>query len=300
VDAPTSRLVRPARYGSPVEWLKQIWSEFQTQHGDLAAAAVALFGLLSLVPAILLAIWLFTTVLARSASSGANEQVWAILKPRLAYFLSGSSATGSPNVLLSTVHEMVLHRTSAGILGAVGLLWAGSRIFNIITEALDEAWRIPKGRSFIRQNLASLAMLLVIGAVFLLSTGCAALVGYSIKFANRLMGHGIAHIAGPAAAILLNVLTSVALFVVVYKWVPNRVVPWAAALFGGVLGGAIWAGFQQLFRLYLEHAATYKGYGTLGAFFILVLWAYYSAYILMLGAVACSVYSERLLGGRGK
>ncbi|HET6386197.1 MAG TPA: YihY/virulence factor BrkB family protein [Armatimonadota bacterium] len=292
--APIAPASRP-RGDSALGWIKQIWGDFTRQHGDLAAAAVALFGLLSLVPILLLAVWLYVRFVAPTP-----EQAWATLAPHLRQLLAGSAKNSSSNVLLDAVHGMIQTRNEAGIAGVVGLAWAGSRVFNILSEALNETWQIDRNRSFLKQNLRSLWMLLVIGAVFVLSVALAAMTKYSIKFLTPYIGSGTANVVGPALSIGLNVLTSVALFTIVYYWAPNRKVRWQAALVGGAFGGVIWAGFQQAFRFYLAHFSHYnRAYGTMGAYVILILWAYYSAYILILGAVASAVFSERIYDDRG-
>ncbi|MDQ2731284.1 MAG: YihY/virulence factor BrkB family protein [Armatimonadota bacterium] len=302
---PTIKAPKP---GSPMDWLKQIWGDFTKQHGDLAAAAVAVFGLLSLVPIMLLAVSVFTLYEAhKSGLHGVSpsDAAWNHLRPQLEQFVGGSTSKAvagekEENLLLSTVQGMLHKSSSAGIIGLVGLVWSGSRIFNIITETFDEAWLITQGRNFIKQNLVSLAMLLGMGTIFIASLGAAAAAKYFQHLFEGMLPESVAGMLGPAVSIALNILTSIALFVVMYKWAPNRKVDWKPALFGGVIGGTLWAIFQQLFRFYVSHYSSYnKAYGTMAGIVILILWAYYSAYILILGCVASAVYSERVCGERG-
>lgn len=306
--APPVPIIKAPERGRPLDWLKQIWGDFTKQHGDLAAAAVAVFGLLSLVPIMLLAVSIFTLYEAhKSGLSGlsASDAAWLHLRPQLEQIVGGSTGKaaagkGEGNLLLSTVQGMLHQSGSAGIIGLVGLAWSGSRIFNIITETFDEAWNIQQGRNFIKQNLVSLGMLLAMGSIFIVSVAAAAAAKYFQHLFEGMLPESVAGMLGPAVSIVLNIVTSIGLFVVMYKWAPNRKVSWKPALFGGVIGGTLWALFQQLFRFYVSHYSSYnKAYGAMASIVILILWAYYSAYILILGCVASAVYSERVCGERG-
>jgi membrane protein len=165
---------------------------------------------------------------------------------------------------------------------------------------MNEAWKIDRGRGFLKENLISLGMLGAIGAIFVLSVAAAAAARYLVTFFGSVIGPGPGDAVGLAISIGLNLMTSILLFVTLYKWAPNRRVSWQAALFGGVTGGMTWTLFQQLFRFYIAHFGSYNRiYGTLGAIIVLILWAYYSGYILVLGSVVTAVYSERVLGDRG-
>jgi membrane protein len=68
----------------------------------------------------------------------------------------------------------------------------------------------------------------------------------------------------------------------------------------GAIGGvALWVVFAIIFSLYVNHFGTYnKVYGTLAGLAILLLFMYYSAFILLVGAEVNQVIEEHAPGGK--
>ena len=75
------------------------------------------------------------------------------------------------------------------------------------------------------------------------------------------------------------------LFVLLYQFLPARAVPWRSALTGAIVAALLWELTKIGFSYFLLHANSYNRlYGSLGSLVALVVWAYYSMAILLLGA----------------
>jgi len=85
--------------------------------------------------------------------------------------------------------------------------------------------------------------------------------------------------------LLLTILVDTALFVVVYRFVPNRRIRWASVLVGGLASAVLWEAAKQAFRWYIEGIGVYSAvYGSLGVTIALMMWVYYSATVFIIGA----------------
>ena len=119
----------------------------------LLAAAIAHFGLLSLVPATLLTASMLGVLLR-----GAEAQAWA------ARMLS--TAIPRPDVIASVVQRMVADRGQIGGFGLIILVWLSSRTFVVLQRALDGILHIrphERRRSVLLQFLISVAMVVELG-----------------------------------------------------------------------------------------------------------------------------------------
>ncbi len=86
----------------------------------------------------------------------------------------------------------------------------------------------------------------------------------------------------PFKQILMPSVATYCGFLILYKVVPNGYVPIIPALWGALVGSALFEGMKQLFRLYLSYFHAYEIiYGALSVLPILILWLYLSWVIVL-------------------
>jgi len=68
---------------------------------------------------------------------------------------------------------------------------------------------------------------------------------------------------------------------------------WRDTLFGAVVTAVLFAAGRSLVALYLGRAGVSSAYGAAGSLVLLLLWIYYSALIVLLGAEITAVYARR-------
>ena len=81
---------------------------------------------------------------------------------------------------------------------------------------------------------------------------------------------GIAVLAGAFASLM--------------KFLPDARVAWRDAAIGGIVSAILFSGGKKLFALYLARAGTASAFGAAGSFAVLLMWLYFSAIVLLLGA----------------
>ena len=96
---------------------------------------------------------------------------------------------------------------------------------------------------------------------------------------------------------LLNALLSFALvsglFTLIYRVVPDAEIAWRDAFVGGALTALLFTVGKLAIGFYLGRGTVGSAYGAAGALLVLLVWIYYSAQILFLGAEFTQVYANR-------
>lgn len=277
------------------EWGRHIYQEFTGEHASLTAAAIALFGILSIFPLALLAISMAAYAL------GSQEEALRQIEQVAGQLLVGDAS----RTLTSVLRGVVESRGIAGFVGLIGFLWAASRVFTIMAEAFNMAWDVPESRGFFKRNLLAIGLVLL-SLIFgmLMFVGPLA-VSFLLRYGDRVAAQvgaptGISAF-WPALVTVLAFIATIAFFFILYKYVPNRPVPWQSALAGAITAAVLWEIARYLFQLYVVNFASYNEvYGALAGAIILILWLYYSAMILLLGAVTSAVHDARVFHDRAE
>lgn len=159
------------------------------------------------------------------------------------------------------------------------ILWGSSGIFVPIEMALGRAWGGAPRRSFWRARLLAFVMTLACGTLALASVG--------LTFAVRSFRDewpSVAEYGARASAFLLTY----AVFFLVYRFVPATRVRAGIAARAALCGGAGWELIKYAFVARLPAMNLKVVYGPLAFAVALILWAYISSLMLVLGALLAS------------
>lgn len=251
------------------------------------AASLAFYTLLSLAPLVVIAVSLAGLWLGADAARG---QIAA----ELSAVVGSSAAQGIQAVVASARNEA--SGTLGTLVGLVTLLLGASGVFGELQYALNTIWevRAKRGRGVlgeIRDRFFSFAM--VLGVAFLLLVSLllsAALSAVGRWFAAALPG-------GELFWQLVNFGFSLALitglFALIFKWVPDVVIRWSDVWAGAFLTALLFTVGKSLLGIYLGRASLASSYGAAGSLVLLIVWVYYSAQILFLGAELTQVLACR-------
>ena len=153
------------------------------------------------------------------------------------------------------------------------------------------------GRDYARVRLlTSLSFALVVTLGFLLMvslTVSAGLAAFGAWLGRRAPGIPTL-LAFANTFVSLVVLT--ALFTLLYRVLPDVKLRWRDVVIGGITTAVLFTIGKVLIGLYLGRSAVTSSYGAIGSVLVLLVWVYYSAQILLLGAEFTRVYTERNKG----
>ena len=204
--------------------------------------------------------------------------------------------------------QMILqgaHRDQSGtlavIIGSFTLIIAASGAFLELQHALNTIFRVktdPKKSGIQRLLLSRLRSFgLVISIGFLLMVSLLVSAGLSALSARLqeidLAGPWI--LKGIDVAVSLTVMTL--LFGMIYRFLPDVRLAWRDVWIGAFVTSLLFSIGKFLIGLYLGQSGVASSYGAAGSLVVLLVWVYYSAQVILLGAEFTRVYAEHRRGG---
>lgn len=255
------------------------------RHGCASlAASLAFFSLLSLFPLVFLLLYGLSFVVSQDVI---GEQA-------LLSFLKGFL----PSVGEHVVTE--LHRVSAleTVRWAVFLtfVWFGTLVFYELDYALNVVFESTWRRHPLISTGIAVASLAVTELVLLLSFGATQIVNFLTGYAPRLWGLDLLALAAHDLFLTYTLPFALAFFAVtaLYRLVPRRRPHWREAMIGALTFSLLWIAAKLLFVTYSTYATVYAHlYGSLLEIILLLLWVYYSAALLLLGAEVAHRLQQR-------
>ncbi len=267
----------------PVRLVIRVIQELNDDDATHMAASVSYYAVLSLFP-LILGLSAIVGMVAHSPERQGDVIDFIV------EYLPGSEAFVS-----DYLDGVIRFRATLGVVSLLSLLWAGSAVFGAITRAVNRAWDVQEIPPFYKDKPRQLLMAAGISILFAVSVGITSIFQWatSIEFAGTnladLVGGGV--VAGalkvPAFAISLGI------FAFVYKVLPNTKTYWRYIWPGAIVAALLFESGKNLFLWYLENFAAYDQlYGNITSVIILMVWAYVSAYILILGAEISSEFGR--------
>lgn len=261
-------------------------------HADNAprmGAALAFYTVLSLAPLLIVAVSIAGLFLNQ-----ADLQAAVVSQVQSAVGDSGAQVV---RTLFDNAYQA--YSTSGGIwaliVGTVILLFGSSVVVGELKQSVDNIWHVQPKRlrlvSFLRERLISLAMVLGIGFLLVVSTLLSTLLNTLSRFLSERLAVPL-FLMG-ALDVLISLLGVSLLFALLYKTLPDTRVKWRDVWLGAVLAAIAFTAGKWLIGLYLAHSALSSAYGAAGSLVILLLWIFISAQIFFFGAEVTHQSSER-------
>jgi membrane protein len=258
--------------------------------GDRAptmGAAIAYYTVFSLAPMLVMVIAVAGLAFGQKAAEGA-------LFGELAE-LVGAESAGAVQAMLKSASS-----TRSGIIAtAVGigtLLIAATAVFGELQSALNVIWKAPASGSLgvwylLKSRLLSLSVILVIGFLLLVSLVISTALAVLSDYLDRLL---------PGLAIILHIVHptfsfafTTVLFGMIFKILPDSTVEWKDVWLGAAVAALLFTAGKHLISLYIGSSNMASTYGAAGALIIVLVWVYYSAQILLLGAEFAKAYGDQ-------
>jgi membrane protein len=184
--------------------------------------------------------------------------------------------------------------------GLITFFLGSTGAFLELQTALNAIWRVkPRPDAGIKDMLLQrlLSFGLVIGVGFLLLVSL--LVSAALSALNRYVGALVPEIAvvwqGVNTLVSLGVVTI--LFAMIYQFLPDVDLKLRHVWIGALVTAGLFNIGKYLIGLYLGTSGVASAYGAAGSVVVLLVWVYYSAQIVLLGAEFTRAYVEKF-GGR--
>ncbi|MGH7579520.1 MAG: YihY/virulence factor BrkB family protein, partial [Gemmatimonadales bacterium] len=195
--------------------------------------------------------------------------------------------------------EGASNRTGNGLATAIGLITfflGATGAFLELQTALNGIWRVkPRPDAGLKDMLLQrlLSFGLVIGVGFLLLVSL--LVSAALSALNRYIGMIVPDIAliwqGVNSLVSLGVITL--LFAMIFQFLPDVDLRLRDVWVGALVTAGLFTIGKFMIGLYLGTSGVASSYGAAGSVVVLLIWVYYSAQIVLLGAEFTRAYVER-------
>lgn len=253
--------------------LTAIYAQIQERGLDYRAMSLVYTTLLSLIP--LLAVS-FAMLKAFKADAYLQPMILEMLKP-----LGGNNQAVTDHLIES------VRNLDVSVLGSVGLLsllYTSVSLLDKIEESFNHIFRVrnKSNRNILRRFSDYLSVILV--GPLLVFTGFGGLnelVNRAEQY--RWLGSWLGLLISLFQT-LLPFLLVIAAFALIYRIIPDAVVAWQSAWFGGVMAGLLWKLVGWVFAVFMAGSAQYHlVYSTFAILILFMVWLYMSWMIVLLG-----------------
>ena len=261
--------------------------EFLDDEPLTLAAALSYYTLLSLAPLVLVVTAIAGLAFGREAVEG-----------RLVGEMRGLVGEAGAEVIQTVIQKASGPERGVVslVVGIATLVLGATTVFVQLQSALNKIWDVeadpPKNKiwSFVKTRLVSFAMVLGLG--FLLAVSLivsAALSAFGAWF------EGYATLT-PVIWQVVNTLISLGvftlLFAMIFKVLPDVELAWRDVWWGATVTAVLLTIGKYLIGLYLGRASIASSYGAAGSVVVLLVWIYYAALIVFLGAEITHVHTR--------
>ncbi len=253
---------------------KGIW-DFLVDDSFTLAAALAFYAMLSLAPLLVLSL----TILA-FLDHQTQQQIIDQTK-----YLIGPQASQGVDLLLTNAKAQRVEATTSAFIGLVVVLITGTTVFVQLQYSLNRVFNVRTKRGIVRgwlyKRAVSLLMVAIMGAVVIGSIVASSAISLVFQDEGRLLD--IINLA-------ISVVVFTVLFIVMFRVLPDVKITWRDTWVGGVISGILFVAGEYAIGKYLAYSGAGSIYGAAGSLVVLLLWVFYSALIVLLGAELTQAY----------
>jgi len=276
--------------GQPAAWwglVKQVATSWLDDYVPSMGAALACYTMFSLAPLLLIVVSVSGLVFGEDAARG---EIQAQLQD-----LMGERGAGAVQGLLASVREPAEGLTATAV-GVALVLVGATTVFAELQNALDRIWRLPgrprKGGwlTLVRARLMAFGMILTVGFLLIVSLVASAMIAALGRRLDPVFGgwQAAVEVGNAVGGFLLVAL----MFGVIYKVMPRQRVLAADVWLGALLAALLFTGGKYVIGAYIGRSGIASGFGAAGSLVVVLLWVYFSAQILLLGAEFSCVYAR--------
>ena len=272
---------------------EETYDDYAKDRGELVAAGLAFFTLLSIAPLILVAVAIAGAVLGEGE---ARAEALRLVQQNI-----GSAGA---QTLASWVDEAGRSGAVASLVGFFLALYTASRLVSQLRAALNQVWNVDQSlaegfratvRDYLRRRLFAFLAVLASGPLLLAVFVSRALLRglSSAVLAPTLWGHSFAQLF----QLCFSVGVVAGMSALVFRVVPDTRIGWRVVWRGALMTSLLFNTGNYLVGLYLSRATVGQVYGAAGSAVVVLLWLYFSAQMFLFGAEFTQVYARHY--GRG-
>lgn len=277
---------------SVIEIVGETFREWSEDKASRLSAALAYYTVFSIPPLMVVAIGIASLFTDRATI---EEQV-----VNQAASLMGRQGGEGIQTILQSAEQPGNGELLPTLFGVALLLFGASGVFTQLQDAMNTIFGVkpdPKRgiMGLIQDRFLSFTMVLTIGFILLVSLMLSTVLASFGSFVGGLVTE---------AEILLWILNFIIsfgvfmlLFALIFKTIPDIKIAWRDVLVGAAITALLFKIGEYALGFYFERSDPTSAFGAAGSIILLLLWIYYSAQIIFLGAEFTEVYARRVGSG---
>ncbi len=265
----------------------QTLSNWLSDRVPLHAAALAFYTIFSLAPFLLIIIALTGFFFGEQAAEGQlaeymEQMMGEELSKEIEAFVASAYRPGS-GIIASAI--------------AVGvILFASTTVITQMKDSLNQIWNVETKsgqgiKRFLIDRTLALALILIFTAFMIASIILEGVLGFLEPVLDPVIPYGVQFWSLINDIIMVIVTTS--LFAIIFKMLPDIKIRWTDVWVGAIATTLMFLFGRYMITLYITGGMMATTYGAAGTFVIFLIWVYYNAMVVFLGAEFTKIYTNR-------
>lgn len=281
------RLTKAAKLKAAYALLKDACRAWRDDNAPSLGAALAFYTIFSLAPVLIVAIAVAGLAFGQRVAEG---EIFRQLQT-----LVGETGAKAVQAIITSADRPALG-IIAGAIGIGTVLLGASGAFVELQDTLNKIWRVPRRSEgiflrTIRQRFFSFGLVLGVGFLLMASLVLSAALGAAGRFMAQLLPGPPALLELVNGVLSLGVITL--LLAMIFKFLPDTKIDWNDVWIGAAVASLLFTIGKALIGVYLGRSTVASAYGAAASLVIILVWVYYSAQILLLGAEVTHVYANK-------
>ncbi len=255
------------------------------------AAAIAYYTVFSVPPLLVLLVGLAGAVF------GPN-----VVAEKLAEQAGGAIGPAGADAVRSMIENAGTTGSGLGakLVGVVALLFGATGAFGQLQKALNRAWELDAApergaiQSIVLKRVLSFGMVLTVAFLLLVSLVISTVLSALGSAVATVAGEGIVGVGVQVINVVVSLGVIAVLFAVLFRTLPDVHIPWRDVAVGAGVTAVLFTLGKTLIALYLARADPGSAFGAAGSLALLLVWIYYSALIVLVGAEFTQAWSDQL------
>jgi membrane protein len=267
-------------------FLREVFDEWSEDDALSLGAALAYYTIFSMAPLLVLVIAIAGLVFGRDAAQG---EIVGQLKGTI-----GDAGA-------KTIEDMIARASqpasgiTATVISLVTMFFGASTTFGQLQSSLNKIWDVKRSRRGVRgqvqRRMVAFAMILAIGILLFLTLAASAALSGAHGWLDQYFP--VLSEVLPLVNATLSFAVVTALFAMIFKVLPDTRIEWRDVWAGAAVTAILFTIGKAGIGVYLGRAGVTSVYGAAGSLVLILLWIYYSAQLLFLGAEFTEVWSRR-------
>jgi membrane protein len=259
--------------------LSEIYEQSERDHVFMLASALAFNIILYQIPLFLMTIFIVDSVIGFESIALELE---SLLKEFMPPSVEMSSYISS---MLTEATKMASHSSIFGVIGIVVLLWLSGSLVSSIRYGLNTIFGLDPTKISVLKRFKDMFLALLFTVLIILYSYFLPVIAMTESLFAGIVPQSLEWLMNNLFVNGTTLLTSLAFFYAVYKFIPDTRVPRRQRIFATVSATVLIELSRHIFAWYLASlSALGKFYGVYVVIVSMALWIYYSSLLMLLSA----------------